>query len=178
MSDKLPDVLSPGLDVVFVGTAAGTRSADEGIYYAHPGNKFWRTAIAIGLLPKGFAPADFRRAVEHGIGFTDMCKTRSGSDVEIGSDGFDRARFERSIRRVTPRAVAFTSKKAASAWLRVPTSKLRYGEQDAVDGFPAVFVLPSPSGAAAGHWDEAPWRALAAWVKRRPPRPRTARSPG
>ena len=178
MTDKLPDVLAPGLDVVFVGTAAGTRSAEEGVYYAHPGNKFWRTVIAFGLLPAGFAPADFRRAPEHGIGFTDMCKKRSGSDAAIGNDGFDRARFERSIRRAMPRAVAFTSKKAASAWLGVATAKLRYGEQRAVDGFPALFVLPSPSGAASGHWDAAPWRALAAWVRRRPRRPRTARSPG
>ena len=79
---KLPDVLGPGLDVVFVGTAAGTRSAREGVYYAHPGNRFWRTVKKLALLPEDFAPGDFAQAPRHGIGFTDMCKLRAGSDAQ------------------------------------------------------------------------------------------------
>lgn len=173
---KLPDVLQPGLDVVFVGTAAGTRSAGEGVYYAHPGNKFWRTLKALKMLPDEFRPRDFARAVDHGIGFTDMCKTRSGSDAEIGDDAFDRARFERAVRKARPRAIAFTSKKAASVWLGRPTKGIAYGRQPGEA--PAVFVLPSPSGLAGGHWDEAVWAELAAWIRRRRPRRRTARSPG
>lgn len=179
MSDKLPDILCRGLDVVFVGTAAGTRSAQQGVYYAHPGNRFWRTLIAVGLLPSGFEAVSFRDAPEHGIGFTDMCKKRAGSDAEIGNDAFDRPRFERAVRDAAPRAVAFTSKKAASAFLGVPTGKIAYGlQRDSGDGFPRIFILPSPSGAASGHWDEAPWRALARWLRRPPRLPRTARSPG
>jgi len=37
----LPDVLAANLDVVFCGTAAGKRSAEVGMYYAGPGNRFW-----------------------------------------------------------------------------------------------------------------------------------------
>jgi hypothetical protein len=37
----LPDVLMPGLKLVFCGTAAGTVSARRGQYYAHPQNRFW-----------------------------------------------------------------------------------------------------------------------------------------
>lgn len=161
----LPDVLRRGLDVVFVGTAAGARSAAEGVYYAHPGNKFWRTLKDVGLLPDTFQPAEFHRAVAHGIGFTDMCKVRAGSDAAIGNDAFDRARFERAIRRTRPKLIAFTSKKAASVWLRVPTGKIGLGLQPAADdGFPLVFVLPSPSGLAVGYWDDRHWRDLANWI--------------
>ena len=160
---KLPDVLAAGLDVVFVGTAAGARSAEEGVYYAHPGNKFWRTLKTLKLLPEDFAPADFARAPRHGIGFTDMCKVRAGSDAQIGNDAFDRRRFARVIAKVRPRAIAFTSKKAASAWLGRPTARIAYGRQDGED--PAVFVLPSPSGLAGGYWDEGPWAELAAWLR-------------
>ena len=53
----LPDVLAPGLRAVFCGTAAGTKSAIAGAYYAGPGNKFWPTLHAIGLTPRRFAPA-------------------------------------------------------------------------------------------------------------------------
>lgn len=176
---KLPDVLAPGLDVVFVGSAAGTRSAAQGVYYAHPGNRFWRTLIAAGLLPAGFEASMFRDALRYGIGFTDMCKVRSGSDAQIGNDAFDRARFERAIRAAAPKLVAFTSKKAASVWLERPTAKIAYGPQPpSDDGFPPVFVLPSPSGLASSSWDAKPWHALAAQV-RRPRRPsRTGRFPG
>jgi TDG/mug DNA glycosylase family protein len=34
--------------------------------------------------------------------------------------------------------------------------------QDECIGATRVFVLPSPSGQARGHWDIGPWRALAA----------------
>ena len=37
----LPDLLRPGLDLVFVGINPGERSASAGHYYAHPGNGFW-----------------------------------------------------------------------------------------------------------------------------------------
>lgn len=164
-SHKLPDVLPRGLDIVFVGTAAGTRSAAEGVYYAHPGNRFWRTLKEVGLLPKDFGPADFGKAPAHGIGFTDLCKIRAGSDAQIGHDAFDRARFERAIRKARPGAVAFTSKKAASVWLRVPTGRIETGlRNDLSRDFPPVFVLPSPSGLASGYWDIKPWRELARWI--------------
>ena len=48
----LPDLLQPGLALVFCGTAAGRRSAAEGAYYAHPGNLFWRALHAVQLTPR------------------------------------------------------------------------------------------------------------------------------
>ena len=39
---------------------------------------------------------------------------------------------------------------------------VRYGMQDETIGNTRVFVLPSPSGQARGHWNIEPWRALAA----------------
>ena len=43
-------------------------------------------------------------------------------------------------------------------------SGLALGRQPRITGFPDVFVLPSPSGAASGHWDLQPWRELATWI--------------
>ena len=166
--DKLPDILASNLDVVFVGTAAGKRSAYEGHYYANPSNRFWRTAKEIGLLPRNFRPEEDREAVNHGVGFTDLCKVRAGSDAEIGKKLYDRSRFEKAIRKFNPRIVAFTSKEAASVWLGLQTGKIEYGEQaDSNDGFPPVFVLPSPSGQASKYWDDKYWHDLAHWIKRK-----------
>src|SRR3546814_7604122 len=54
----LPDVLAPGLRLVFCGSAAGRKSAELGAYYAGPGNKFWPTLYEIGLTPRHFRPQD------------------------------------------------------------------------------------------------------------------------
>jgi hypothetical protein len=68
----LPDVLGPGLRVVFCGTAVGSASAKRGAYYAGPGNKFWPTLHAIGLTPRRLMPEEFRSVLDYGIGLTDL----------------------------------------------------------------------------------------------------------
>jgi TDG/mug DNA glycosylase family protein len=159
----LPDVLGPGLDLVFVGTAAGARSAAVGAYYAHPGNRFWRILHETGMTPRRFRPDEFPELPALGIGLTDLCKTQSGRDHAI--TGFDVAGLKRKLARVRPRGFAFTSKKGGALWFGRPTQKIVTGLQPQCGPSPAIFVLPSPSGAAAGHWDDAPWHKLAAWLK-------------
>ena len=162
--EKLPDVLCEGLDVVFVGTAAGARSAEVGAYYAHPGNRFWRTLHEIGLTPHRFDPYAFRDLLNYRIGATDLCKTQAGGDHQI--DDYDLAGFERKQRRYRPRAIAFTSKKGGSLFLRCSTGAIDFANNPILpEDSPAIFVLPSPSGRAGSYWDIAPWRALAQWIK-------------
>lgn len=162
----LPDLLRPGLDVVFVGTAAGRRAAEAGAYYAHPGNRFWRTLHEVGITPRLYEPSEFRELLDLGIGFTDVSKTGAGMDHEIEPHHFDVALLETNIRRHKPRAIAFTSKKAASLLLGKPTGGIPLGhQQHHRPDFPDVFVLSSPSGMARGHWDAMPWRELAQWLK-------------
>jgi len=166
MNEKLPDLLAECLDVVFVGTAAGHRSAAEGAYYAHPGNRFWRTLHEVGLTPRLYAPQEFPKLIELKIGFTDMSKVGSGMDHEIAPEHFDATLFETKMRRFRPRAIAFTSKKAASVFLGVPTGKIALGRQaKTLADFPEIFVLCSPSGAATRYWDIRPWRELADWLR-------------
>jgi double-stranded uracil-DNA glycosylase len=154
----LPDVLAPNLQVVFCGTAAGTRSAREGAYYAHPGNYFWRTLFEIGLTPRRLAPHEFPKVLEYGIGLTDLAKLHFGADHELPRGAFDAAALKRKIARNQPRIVAFTSKNAAfGCFGRVPA----YGEQEEQIARSRVFVLPSPSGQARKFWSIEPWRELA-----------------
>jgi len=63
------------------------------------------------------------------------------------------------IERHQPRLLAFTSKNAARAALGHATG---YGPQNETIGDTKLFVLPSPSGQARGHWDLKPWLALGA----------------
>lgn len=162
----LPDVLRDNLDVVFVGTAAGRRSALAGLYYAGGGNTFWAALRATEVVPERFDPESFLRLNELGVGLTDLSKTGSGMDEDIVVTRQDLAEFDAKMRACTPRAIAFTSKRAASLWLRRRTRNIHYGQQKrrAAD-FCEVFVLPSPSAAARRWWSIAPWQELADWLR-------------
>jgi len=159
--EKLPDQLQDGLRLVFVGTAASQRSADLGHYYAHPGNRFWRTIHEVGITPRRYEPHEFRTLLKIGIGFTDLCKSGSGMDHQALAFPIDIPAFREKIRQYRPIAIAFTSKKAASLFYGRPTKAVTLGHQPPLDDFPTVFVLASPSGAASGHWSVQPWQELA-----------------
>jgi len=160
---RLPDMLREGLRLVFVGTAASTRSAAVGHYYAHPGNRFWSALHDAGITPRRFRPDEFAQLLPLGIGFTDLNKFEAGIDHKLTSGAIDVASFRAKIERVRPEAIAFTSKKAASLFYGKPTTAIAFGLQPRAEGFCDVFVLTSPSGAASGHWSITPWRELATW---------------
>jgi TDG/mug DNA glycosylase family protein len=147
----VPDLLAPGLDLVFCGTAPSPASFKARAYYANPGNAFWPTLHAVGLTL--------------GIGLTDLNKTEYGSDHELSPDAMDAAALHAKLRRFRPAAVAFTSKHAASLALGLKSPA--YGRQaEPIEGVVA-FVLASPSGRARSFWTLAPWREVAAFVMER-----------
>ncbi|MCK1655842.1 mismatch-specific DNA-glycosylase [Bradyrhizobium sp. 149] len=161
---RLPDQLLPNLRLVFVGTAASTRSAELGHYYAHPGNRFWRAIHEAGITPRRYQPGEFAALLELGIGFTDLSKSGAGMDHRIEAASIDVPGFKAKIEKYRPRTVAFTSKKAASLFYGRASSVIALGRQPRDECPAEVFVLPSPSGAASGHWTLEPWRELAAWI--------------
>ncbi|MCP4617294.1 MAG: mismatch-specific DNA-glycosylase [Bradyrhizobium sp.] len=156
-------MLRPGLRLVFVGTAASSRSAAERHYYAHPGNRFWRAIHEAGLTPRRYRPGEFGELLPLGIGFTDLNKSEAGMDHQLSAGAIDVAAFRAKIEKYRPDAIAFTSKKAASCFYGKPTHAIAFGMQPPVEGLSDVFVLTSPSGAASGHWSLKPWQELAAW---------------
>lgn len=170
----LPDVLAPGLDLVFCGTAPSPVSYRERAYYANPGNSFWRTLHQVGLLPELFEPGRYREVLRHGIGLTDLNKTEYGSDHELSPAAMDSQSLRARLRRWRPAAVAFTSKNAGSLFFG--TGSLSYGRQDrslvdmlADDALSqiAFFVVASPSGRARSWFTIAPWEEVAAFVELR-----------
>src|ERR1700677_2388557 len=98
----LPDLLMPGLRVVFCGTAAGAVSAAKGAYYAGPGNRFWAILAKTGLTPRQLRPDEFAWVLEFGSGLTDVAKTVSGADADLPAHAFDRVRLVAVMRDVQP----------------------------------------------------------------------------
>jgi TDG/mug DNA glycosylase family protein len=161
----VPDLLAPGLDLVFCGTAPSPASFKARAYYANPGNAFWATLHAVGLTPERLAPQRYPELLALGIGLTDLNKTEYGSDHELSPQAMDAASLHAKLRRFRPAAVAFTSKNAASLAFGVKT--LAYGRQAAPIEGAVAFVLASPSGRARSFWTIEPWRQAAAFVAER-----------
>jgi TDG/mug DNA glycosylase family protein len=161
-SHTVPDLLAPGLKLVFCGTALGRISAQERAYYAHPGNFFWRTLHQVGLTPRQLEPKEYPQLLDHGIGLTDLCKTAFGNDAELPEHAFDVQAFRDKIEHHAPGMVAFTSKRGAQAVLAdLGAEGIRYGEQEVTLHGTRLFVLPSPSGQARKFWKIGPWQQLA-----------------
>ncbi len=159
--DILPDVLEPGLRVVFCGTQAGSASARRGAYYAGPGNKFWPVLHQIGLVPMRLQPEEFATLLRYGIGLTDVAKRSSGPDSALRGGHFDVAGFTARIAANRPRILAFNGKRAAQAALGINEGRLAYGPQAQKLADADIHILPSTSGAAAGFWSIEPWKQLA-----------------
>lgn len=161
----LEDLLVPGLDVVFCGTAPGHESAARGAYYAHKTNLFWPTLHAIGLTPHIFAPHEFPKLADLKIGLTDIAKYDQGSDDELlpGALGRSAAQaLKRRILKCQPRYLAFTSKTGGEA---VMGKGRHFGLQPDMIGYTKVWILPSTSFRARRAWNAAFWHALAAEIR-------------
>ena len=170
MEPIVEDVLAPGLEVVFCGTAPSAASAARRAYYAHPGNRFWRILHEAGFTPRRLDPEEFRKLPDFGIGLTDVVKHASGQDADLSPADFDPATLHAKIERAAPKRIAFTSKRAAleGAGLRAAA----YGPQGEHFAGAEIWVLPSTSGLAVKFWDERPWHALAATLSHAKPRPK------
>jgi TDG/mug DNA glycosylase family protein len=115
------------------------------------------------LTPRQLVPEDFGSVLDHGIGLTDLCKTRSGSDIEVGRDAFDVAGLAARVRTNAPGVLAFNGVKAGREALSIVDG---YGRQPRTFAGIETWVLPSTSGAANRWWDAAWWRELAQRVRR------------
>jgi double-stranded uracil-DNA glycosylase len=153
LSHVLPDVLEPGLRIVFCGTAAGTVSARRGAYYAHPQNRFWPALHAAGLTPRRLEPEDYRELPRWGLGLTDLAKHASGMDRELPAGALGtqaRAALTAKIEASAPDWLAFTSLAAGRGYLRRAAV---FGEQGERIGRTRIWLLPSPSPTAGWNWN-------------------------
>jgi len=169
----LPDLLQPGLAVIFCGTAAGTRSAALGHYYANPSNRFWETLHTTGLTPTQLVPEEDRDVLQYGIGLTDLVKTEAGMDRKIAGlsqSAALAARLQDILRTYAPVRLAFSNGKSTGAASRALGVKVSWGRQPILPAFPdtQIWVLPSTSSANNRHFSRLRhhWTALAEDIRR------------
>ncbi|HEU0248751.1 MAG TPA: mismatch-specific DNA-glycosylase [Gaiellaceae bacterium] len=150
----VPDVLGPGLRVVFCGINPGRASAAAGAAFANPRNDFWRLLHAAGFTPRVLEPREQHDLLAFGIGLTNAARrtTRGSGDLRAADFAGARERLESLAADVAPRVIAFVGKTAYQGVFR---ERPEHGLQERRLGDTALFVLPSTSPAnAAVPWDE------------------------
>lgn len=173
MSAGLPDLLGPGLRVMFVGINPGLRSGALGHHFAGKGNPFWRLLEASGLTPRLLAPEEDRLLLEYGLGLTNVCPRTTRTAAELTPAEWTRGvrELERKITRHRPRWVAFVGLTVYQRFFGLPGSGGAGEKPERVAGA-RVFVLPNPSGLNAsfpGFQHKLVWfQALAAALGREP----------
>jgi TDG/mug DNA glycosylase family protein len=164
-ASAVPDVLAPGLDVVFCGINPGFVSAAAGAHFANPRNDFWRLLADSGLTPRLLRPDEQFESLGFGIGLTNAAArtTRGSGDLRRGD--FDRERLEGVVAEMEPRAVAFVGKEAYRGLFG---ERPELGPQGRTLGDVGLFVLPStsPANAAVPYAERLRWfEALRDWLE-------------
>ena len=159
----LPDVLAPGLDVVFCGINPGRVSAAAGAHFANPRNDFWRLLHDAGFTPRLLEPTEQHELPRLGLGVTNAAyrTTPGSSDLRRGDFAGSAERLERVATELRPRSIAFVGKEA---YRGVFAERPDFGPQDRKLGDTLLFVLPStsPANAAVPYRERLRWfRALA-----------------
>jgi TDG/mug DNA glycosylase family protein len=143
---KVPDVIGPGLDVLFCGINPGLYSAIAGQHFARPGNRFWKALHGAGFTDRLLAPGDQRSLLGFGCGVTNLVARESASADELAPEELRRGgrALVRKVRRFAPRWLAVLGVTAYRTAFDQPGA--RVGPQHRTIGSALVWVLPNPSG--------------------------------
>ena len=156
----VPDVLEPGLDVVFCGINPGRVSAAAGAHFANPRNDFWRLLHDADFTPRLMESSEQLELPRFGLGLTNAAyRTTPGSgDLRRADFAGSAERLELVARELRPRIIAFVGKEAyRGAFGERPSLGLQ--ERRLADS--RLFVLPSTSPANAA----VPYRERLRWFE-------------
>ena len=143
----IPDVIAPGLRVLFCGINPGLYSAATEHHFARPGNRFWPALHRAGFTARLLAPHESSEFLELGYGITNLVRhatatAREVTPSELLTGGI---RLARTVRAYRPRWVAVFGVGAYRTAFGNPGAKVGR-QQDPLVGT-GVWLLPSPSGA-------------------------------
>ena len=147
----VPDVIAPGLRVLFCGINPGLYTAAVGHHFARPGNRFWPALHASGFTARLLSPFEERELLELGCGITNVVARATASAAELTPADFIKGGrlLRNKVRRYRPRIVAILGVGAYRAAFAQP--KAIIGEQAERIAGARVWVLPNPSGLNANY---------------------------
>ncbi|MEH0984290.1 G/U mismatch-specific DNA glycosylase [Micromonospora sp. CPCC 205556] len=142
----IPDLIVPGLDVLFVGINPGLWSAATGWHFARPGNRFWPALHRGGFTPRQLHPSEQDQLPALGLGITNMVARASARADELAAaELVAGARLlTEKVARYRPAWVAVVGVTAYRIGFARP--KAGFGPQPEALAGARLWVLPNPSG--------------------------------
>ena len=151
----VPDLIGPGLRLLFVGINPGLWTAATQTHFAHPGNRFYPALLEAGIItrpipPTGMTDADRAHLVERGIGISNVVHRATARADELTRDELVAGgeELQALVRRVKPRVVAVAGITAYRAAFAQPKALAGPQPPDLTGawGDAEVWVVPNPSG--------------------------------
>jgi TDG/mug DNA glycosylase family protein len=147
----VPDVIAPGLRVLFSGINPGLYTAAVGHHFARPGNRFWPALHLSGFTLRQLSPFDEHELLEIGVGITNVVPHATASAAELTREDFVKGgqRLRAKIVRYQPRILAVLG--VASYRTAFASPKAIVGQQNELVGNTRIWALPNPSGLNANY---------------------------
>ncbi len=142
----VPDVIAPGLKVLFVGINPGLYTAAIGHHFGRPGNRFWPALHVARFTGRLLSPYEERELLKLGCGITNIVNRATATADELSQDELVEGgrRLEQKVLHYRPRAVAMLGIGAYRSAFGRPKAAL--GPQPDMIGAAKLWVLPNPSG--------------------------------
>lgn len=147
----IPDVVGPGMRVLFVGINPSLYSGAVGHHFARPGNRFWKTLHGAGFTERRLSPDEDETLLAGGLGVTNLVARATASADELAAEELTRGarRLARIVARYEPSFVAVLGLGAYRTAFGRPGAGI--GPQPDGIGSARVWLLPNPSGLNAHH---------------------------
>lgn len=147
----VPDVIAPGLKVLFCGINPGLYTAAVGHHFARPGNRFWPALYHSGFTTRLLSPFAERELLPLRLGVTNVVARATAAASELTKADFVKGggRLRAKVRRYRPRIVAVLGVGAYREAFARPKAVIGEQEEKITDA--RVWVLPNPSGLNANY---------------------------
>lgn len=148
----VPDLIGPGLRLLFVGINPGLWTAATKTHFAHPSNRFYPALTRAGIIERAIDPAsgmtdeDRRHLTDRGIGITNLVEraTARAGELDAAELAAGAARLQRFAESHRPLVVAVAG---------ITAYRTAFGRRRAIVGpqperlaGAELWVVPNPSG--------------------------------
>lgn len=149
---EIPDLVEPGIRLLFVGINPGLWTAATMTPFAHPGNRFYPALAAAGIIPAvpafadGLSDDEKKALTDAGIGISNLVNRATVRADELSRDELREGalKLEKKITEWRPAVVAIVGLTAYRQGFARP--KATAGRQPERLAGAELWVVPNPSG--------------------------------
>src|SRR2546421_8778404 len=145
LNRTVPDLIAPGLKILFCGINPGIYSGATGLHFARPGNRFWKALHLAGFTDRLLDPSEERELLAAGYGITCFVERTTSRADELAKEEFVEGgtRLLKKLDIYKPQVVAVVG--IGAYRMAFNRARAKVGPQAEVFGDTRIWLLPNPS---------------------------------